>query len=292
MVPCVLPETGRTSNRFDGRRIVVSKLHFISGLPRSGSTLLCAVLRQNPRFAASIVSPIASLCDLLTREMSGSSEFVTLFDNERRQAILRGIFDAYYADAKEQIVFDTNRAWTGKTGWLGALFPDARIICCVRDVGWIIDSMERILRANPLQLSRTFAYKAGSSIYARVEMLMNSETGLIGLPWSTLREAWFGECANRLIVIPYDTLVREPRRILDRLYEALREPYFPHDFGQVSFDAPEYDVQLGMPGLHKVQPIVKPTQRTATIPPDLFVKYAEASFWLKPELNHRGVQIL
>lgn len=27
-------------------------MHFISGLPRSGSTLLAAILRQNPRFGA------------------------------------------------------------------------------------------------------------------------------------------------------------------------------------------------------------------------------------------------
>jgi hypothetical protein len=27
------------------------RLHFISGLPRSGSTLLSAILRQNPRFS-------------------------------------------------------------------------------------------------------------------------------------------------------------------------------------------------------------------------------------------------
>ena len=26
------------------------KLHFIAGLPRSGSTLLAGILRQNPRF--------------------------------------------------------------------------------------------------------------------------------------------------------------------------------------------------------------------------------------------------
>jgi sulfotransferase len=27
-----------------------NRFHFISGLPRSGSTLLAALLRQNPRF--------------------------------------------------------------------------------------------------------------------------------------------------------------------------------------------------------------------------------------------------
>ena len=33
------------------------KMHFISGLPRSGSTLLSAILRQNPRFYAAMSSP-------------------------------------------------------------------------------------------------------------------------------------------------------------------------------------------------------------------------------------------
>jgi hypothetical protein len=31
-------------------------IHFISGLPRSGSTLLAAILRQNPHFHATISS--------------------------------------------------------------------------------------------------------------------------------------------------------------------------------------------------------------------------------------------
>jgi sulfotransferase len=46
-----------------------------------------------------------------------------------------------------------------------------------------------MLRKNPQQLSRVFNYSPGSSIYGRVEMLMNSENGLIGLAWGSLREA-------------------------------------------------------------------------------------------------------
>jgi sulfotransferase len=36
-------------------------LHFISGLPRSGSTLLAAILRQNPRFHSGMSSPVGAL---------------------------------------------------------------------------------------------------------------------------------------------------------------------------------------------------------------------------------------
>lgn len=272
---------------------MLSKLHLISGLPRSGSTLLCALLRQNPRFMAAVTSPVASMCELLRIEMSGSSEFVTLFNDERRMQMLHAVFNGYYSTAREHhVVFDTNRTWTAKSEWLGRLFPDARIICCVRELGWIIDSIERMLRTNALQLSRVFDFKPGTSIYGRLDVLMNSESGLIGLPWSAFREAWFAEDAKRLIVIPYESLVREPERTLRRLYDVLGEQYFAHDTEHVSYDEPLYDAQLGMPGLHRVRPVIEMKQRIPSIPPDIFAKYAEANFWLNPSMNVRGVLVL
>lgn len=272
---------------------MVSKLHLISGLPRSGSTLLCALLRQNPRFTAAMTSPLAMLTGSLQKKMSGATEFGVFFDDARRQTMLRGLFDSYYAEMPtHDVVFDTNRTWTGKAALLGQLYPQSRIICCVRDVGWIIDSVERMLGKNPLQLSRMFNFEPGGSVYSRADTLMNSEKGLIGQAWSTLREAWFGEHARRLIVIRYDDLVRDPGRILGKLYAELGEAPYAHDFDNVAYDEPDYDAQLGMPGLHKVREKVEYRERPSCLPPDLFAKYAHANFWLRLELNPRDVKIL
>lgn len=225
--------------------------------------------------------------------MSGSSEFAAFFNDERRQAVLRSVFDAYYADTTStQVVFDTNRMWTGKAALLHSLYPEARIICCVREVGWIIDGLEAMLRRNPLQASRIFNSQTGSSIYGRVEKLMNSDTGLIGLAWSALREAWFSEHAQQLIVINYDRLVHEPSSTIRRLYQELHEPWFDHDFNHVAYDEPNYDEAMGMPGLHKVREKVEPQKREPCIPPDIFAKYADATFWLKQEMNRRGAVVL
>jgi sulfotransferase len=268
-------------------------MHFISGLPRSGSTLLCAILRQNPRFTASMTSPVVTLLSALMPKISAGNEFAAFFDDERRRAILRGVVDAYHGHAPSgQIVFDTNRLWTGKAALAADLYPEARIICCVREVGWIIDSIERMLRQNPLQLSRMFKFQPGSSVYGRVETLMNSDTGLIGSAWSSLREAWFSEFASKLVVIDYDKLVREPQIIIKRLYEALKEPVFQHDFNNVVYDEPDYDAALGMPGLHKVREKVHYEKREPCIPPDIFAKYGDTQFWLKPEMNRRGAILL
>ena len=187
------------------------------------------------------------------------------------------------------IVFDTNRAWTGRVAVLADLFPASRIICCVRDIGWIIDSIERMLAKNALQLSRVFGFQPGSSVYARVETLMNSDSGLIGLSWSTLREAWYGEQAKRLILVPYDHLVKEPKRTMQRLYAELGETPFQHDFNNVSYEEPDYDASIGMPGLHTIRQKVEYRDRMPCVPPDIFAKAASAHFWTSPEMNPRRV---
>jgi sulfotransferase len=270
-----------------------SRVHLISGLPRSGSTVLSAILRQNPRFSAAVTSPVVSLVAGVQPKMSGSSEFSTFFDDERRSVILKGLFESYYANIPtNHVVFDTNRLWTGKLSLLNELYPQARVICCVRELGWIIDSVERMLRKNPLQPSRVFDYKAGSSLYSRIETLMNSENGLIGLAWSCLREAWFSHHSAKLIVINYDSLVTNPLPVMQRLYQELGETWYEHDFQNLHYDEPEYDALLGMPGMHRVSSKVEPQRREACIPPDVFAKYADLSFWRKPEMNPRKVLVL
>ena len=252
--------------------------HFISGLPRSGSTLLAAVLRQNPRCAAAMTSPVLGLCLSLIEQMSAPSQFEPFFDNARRLAMLRGVFQSYYAD-NPGVVFDTNRVWTSRVALLAELFPQCRIICCVRDIGWIIDSVERRLARNPFHRSRIFEDRPAPTVYARTEAMMNAETGFIGVPWGGLREAWFGPLADRLLIVGYDGFVADPGAAMRRLYAALGEPAFRHDFTNLAYDAPDYDAGLAMPGLHHVAPRVTKPDRTPAIPPDLFTKYAASAFW-------------
>ena len=73
----------------------MKEYYFISGLPRSGSTLLSAILRQNPDFYADIASPVEALTGSSIDIITGteSNHIVT---EEQRKNSLYGIFNSYY----------------------------------------------------------------------------------------------------------------------------------------------------------------------------------------------------
>lgn len=253
--------------------------HFISGLPRSGSTLLSAILRQNPRFHAGISSPVASLAAGLLGQVSAGSEFAALVDARQRRALLRGLFDAYYADHPQPVVIDTNRQWCGKLPLLRDLFPGSRVIACVRNVGWVMDSIERLYRANPYENTRLFNHAGGrGSVYTRLEGLIQHDQ-MVGSAWAALREAYYGDQAESLLVVDYDLLSRAPQQVIPLIYDFLGEPAFDHDFEHIEYDAVDFDLQLGVPGLHRVRAKVEFQGRRTILPPDLFDKYSKLSFW-------------
>jgi sulfotransferase len=72
------------------------KVHFRSGLPRSGSTLLAALLRQNPRFYAAMTSPVGGLVDRMLEAISEDNEFSTFISLEQKRVLILSIFSAYY----------------------------------------------------------------------------------------------------------------------------------------------------------------------------------------------------
>jgi sulfotransferase len=267
-------------------------LHFISGLPRSGSTLLAAILRQNPRFHAGMSSPVGSLFMALQGAMSRRNEAAVFIDEGQKRELLKGLFDNYYHSIHpHQLVFDTNRAWCSKLPTLVRLYPEAKVVCCVRHVPWIMDSIERLIRENAFELSGIFGFESLNTVYTRVNRLAMSD-GLVGLAIDALREAFWGENSDRLILVGYEALVRNPAETLGRLYEFIGEPWYEHDFNNLEYEANDFDLALGTPNLHKVRRKVEWVERATVLPPELFNRFVNDAFWAYPEQNTNGVPVI
>lgn len=254
--------------------------HFIAGLPRSGSTLLAALLRQNPRFHAGMSSPVGGLFVNIVSSLSAGSEFGPVVSTGQRRSLLRGLFHSYYeAQADKALVFDTNRLWCAKLPALLDLFPQAKVIACVRNVAWVMDSIERKFRENPFENTRLFNDEVErSTVYSRVETLAQRNR-LVGHAWSALKEAYYSEQAGALLLVDYELLSRMPEKVMPLIYQFLGEAPFEHRFDQVVYDAPDFDAALGVAGMHKVRAQVSFEPRRSVLPPDLFERYSEMSFW-------------
>jgi sulfotransferase len=269
------------------------KFHFISGLPRSGSTLLSALLKQNPRFSAGMSGPVAGMFNTITGEMSARNEFSVFISDDQRKRVLRGLFENYYGPEFEQeVIFDTNRMWCIKLRALRALLPESKVIACVRHIPWVIDSVERLIRKNTFQPSSIFGYNPGGTVYQRADS-MSSNDGLVGFPFNALKEAYNDEGAGKqLMLVQYESLTREPARSLAAIYDFIGEPAFQHDFDNVEYEANEFDMRAGTPGLHVVGSKVTPNERQTILPPDLFRRFENDAFWRDPQLNLRGVRVV
>ena len=258
---------------------MVRNLHFISGLPRSGSTLLSAILLQNPRFHAGMTSPVSALVSAVISQVSAGSEISSMMSTEQRSRILRGLFDSYYSGRTEDVIFDTNRAWTSQLPALMELFPNAKLICCVRDVSWIMDSLERRFRSSNFENTKLFnSPSERATVYTRVETLAHPNR-LVGFAYQALREACWSEHSSKLMIVEYDLLVERPDVVMRMIYKFIDEPHFKHDFENVKYDAPDFDAQLGVAEMHKVYPEVAKRSRQTILPPDLFERYAKMAFW-------------
>jgi sulfotransferase len=268
----------------------MESLHFISGLPRSGSTLLAGILRQNPKFHAHMTSPVMLTVMALYAAMGADQEGSVFLTEERRKAVVRGAIQGYYGNLLDtHTVFDTNRGWTARMALLASLYPKARIIACVRDPAWIMDSFERVYTRNPFTQSQIFNSQTGSTLYARVEALGGLH-GPVGYAWHALREAFYGPHAKRLILLDYEMLCRQPQAAMAFVYKELGLAPFAHDFDAVEYtDGDAFDEKMGVPGLHEVRRKVEFRERAAILPPDLIQRFSADAFWMTPEAAVRGV---
>jgi sulfotransferase len=254
----------------------MKKYHFITGLPRSGSTLLSSILKQNPNCHASITDPLATLVKGVietSQEGPGIKHEVPV---ERRKNLVYALFEGYYKDVDKSVIFNTNRAWTYLSHLTKELYPQSKMIVCVRDIKWILDSFELAHRRQPLT-TNTFSGGLGGSVYSRADALMQ-ESGIIGFPYIGIKQLITGAEKRNMMIIEYDQLCRNPEGIMKAVYNFIDEPYFDHNFNDVESSWDEYDSEIGV-NLHSVRKRVEYKQRETILPPDLIGKYSNMEVW-------------
>jgi sulfotransferase len=254
------------------------KYYFISGLPRSGTTLLSAILNQNPKFQASISGPLARFTRAIIEQSSAMSGYRHQCPPDKRKKIIEGIFDNYYDTPNKKVFFDTNRGWGLLTPFLKDLYPYTKIIMCVRDLNWVLDSFETLYRKNPYDKSLMIPDEFASTVYSRCDYLMR-EDSTVGFAYLSLKQAITSEEKNMIMLVEYEQLCKNPEGMMKAIYNFINQPYYQHDFNNVESSHDEFDADVNIKGLHTTRKEVKWIERQMILPPDIQHKFKDLEVW-------------
>lgn len=234
------------------------RIHFLSGLPRTGSTLLGSILNQNPDVYVSPTSPLYSLLVNANEHINYLSLQHTFDAATIGSRIYRSIVNAVYPDDRSfPIVFDKHRGWPKNVDAIRDFVDvDPRIVCTVRPIAEIITSYIVLAEKDPDNFIDCHLRRDGIDVTneARAMLLW---ANYLRVPYENMT---IGLKMHResILLVEYDDLVYYPDKTLRSVYEFCGIELFDHDFSDVANTCSEAkDEAWGMHGLHDIRPVVK-----------------------------------
>ena len=241
-------------------------IHFVSGLPRAGSTLLCNVLAQNPRFHTTATSGILDVLFAVRNHWHEQVEFQAMPEQVRVAALLRvqrSILDGYFADIERPIVFDKSRGWLAYIEMAEAILErPVKILVPVRDLRDVLASFEKLWRAHAAtrQIGQERAnYFNWQTTGGRCQTWMQPDQPL-SLAYNRIHDALQRGFDDRLFFVDYDRFCKFPGRVVHEIYDFLDEPEFEHDYDHVEQVTSEDDSVFGFgtDALHSIRTKIEP----------------------------------
>lgn len=267
------------------------KFYFISGLPRSGSTVLRSLLNQNPNFYAGPASPVLSTMYTVESHLKQDELFHAHPKPEQANMIISNIIYQFYSDIDKPTCFDSNRAWVARVPYIeGYIKQRAKIICTVRDYEEILTSFEVLLQKNPYQLGQTridfiteqlVKLNIPLTVENRCEYIAGPQ-GILGQSANAIQEGIQQGFLDRIHFVEYKDLIQSPEKTLNSIYEFLEEETFEHTFDNLKNQTREEDLNTyGLKDMHEVRPVLESTSQdpSQVLPDSILEKCKNTNFW-------------
>lgn len=229
---------------------------FVAGLPRSGSTLLISILKQNPNLHVKGSSSLAHLLFRLFQTMTEKEMAESLLrtgDSRLLERILKIAADSYYFDAPtNSVVVDKSRGWTFDPLRLkNYITSSPRTFVLLRGIPDIVRSFVRV-------------QKSEQTPYPEIAHLAQDSYLMQAIRWvaESLKEN-----DDDYLFATYDQFIEQPSYVLDRLYDFWRLSRFQHNLNEITdynLDA-EIDKRINSDGLHRIRPNIERVINTTPV---------------------------
>lgn len=264
----------------------MKNFYMISGLPRSGSTLLCNILAQNKDL---FVSKATSGCvDVLFNIRNQWDNLIEHkaegVDYDQLKRVLQNVLNSYHSTDKNNIV-DKGRGWLSLIEMAEFILGyTPKIIVPVRNISEILSSFEKLWRKSTGQSQWNFEkedYFKAQTVEGRCDIWSNMSQP-VGLAYNRVKDAISRGYKDKLLFVEFDELTSQPYQTLERVYSYLELPYFEHNFNNIEQYTKEDDEGVHrIPDLHKIRPRVIPVPHDSKniLGDDLFNRYTNLEIW-------------
>ena len=229
-------------------------LHFLSGLPRSGSTVLSSILNQNPEVYVTPTSPMLNIAVKMQEAWREDPTVKANYYEDQARNITKAILPAFWQHRPEPIIIDKGRGWAKNMPTANALFEKKiKVLVIERDLPSIMASWLTII-------------KKQKNCYLDQEIIRK---GYAPTDENRMAEMWFNmvkdcmegtqqikvDVPDQILVVKYDDLMEDPKLQLKRIEEFLELPQHEYDFENIQNDTVDDDmVAWGFDGLHTIRP--------------------------------------
>jgi sulfotransferase len=261
--------------------------YLLTGMPRSGNTLLSAILNQNPKFYSSPLSPLSEQLFQIESSLSSETGLRNQENSKRTIDTLNKYTDIFYSDVNKEIIFDRQKNWTTPKNMelvTKYINPKPKIIFTVRDYLEVIastailsgDIIEKEINSMNLYISH------GMNKYDKIAEYVSALNMAMDMTMLSLRTALSKEYRDFVYFVEYTDLVNNTKETLDKIYNFLEEEKFSHDLNNIKKIETDNEHILGHnPITHIVYPQITPSKIK---PEDIFSeyilkKYANMNIW-------------
>lgn len=267
---------------------MAKKIFFLSGLPRSGNTLLSAILNQNNDIYSSPISILTGIFYSQVEYISKDENFLRSPENkDRYESYLKKIAQNYYDDIDEPIIFDRDKGWGTPYNLEVAkrfINPKPKIIFTVRNITDILASIINLDIKGYKDILTTdnyfgASYRQYNDLLCDHVMRPNGEFEQVML---ALSSAFLPENKGIFHIVEYENLINNTEKELDKIYNFLEIDRFKHNINNIIKNEIDNDESIGYPkNMHNVVSKITSSKTNAaeTLSEYALKKYSNMEFW-------------
>jgi sulfotransferase len=265
------------------------KLHYLSGLPRSGNTVLAAILNQHPEIYVSPLSPVGDMMKSVEDSYLRSPDAMRNPDPFALDSVMHGIPQNYYKGIRKPVVIDRNKCWTTPDNIRlikAYLDPEPKIIITVRDILACLTSFVNHSNMHPWLDKGMEIDNFGPRLYmdrndAICEYVMRPG-GMFDTALRGLKNAIHPDHRQNVHLVDYYDLVQKPHETITKVHEFLGVKDLVPDFTELEKLEEDHEELIGQPpNLHEVRKELKhkPLLINDYLSESIIKRYDSINFW-------------